>query len=70
MSTLSPYRSAVSHDFAADGNSNSPEVAETGPLPFISLLEFVSEVYQVSWNRFTLEDSFFMNTHTLNRNKL
>ncbi|KAF3453692.1 hypothetical protein FNV43_RR04133 [Rhamnella rubrinervis] len=46
MSILSPYRSAGSHDFAHDGNLNSQRQPETCPLPFISLLEFVSEVYE------------------------
>lgn len=49
MNILSPYRSAGSHDFAHDGNLNSQRLPETGPLPFVSLLEFVSEVYQVGW---------------------
>ncbi|BBH08489.1 Protein of unknown function D [Prunus dulcis] len=42
MSILSPYRMAGSHD----SNLTSPQVSETGPLPFVSLLEFVSEIYQ------------------------
>ncbi|KAI5320580.1 hypothetical protein L3X38_040288 [Prunus dulcis] len=42
MSILSPYRMAGSHD----SNLTSPQVFETGPLPFVSLLEFVSEIYQ------------------------
>ncbi|KAH0970347.1 hypothetical protein GBA52_022503 [Prunus armeniaca] len=42
MSILSPYRMAGSHD----SNLNSPQVSETSPLPFVSLLEFVSEIYQ------------------------
>nr|XP_048332077.1 nuclear pore complex protein NUP205 isoform X1 [Ziziphus jujuba var. spinosa] len=46
MSTLNPYRSAGSHDFGHETNLNSQQVSETGPLPFVSLLEFVSEVYQ------------------------
>ncbi|XP_009364040.2 nuclear pore complex protein NUP205 [Pyrus x bretschneideri] len=46
MSMLSPYRMAGSHDFAHDSNLTSQQVSETGPLSFISLLEFVSEIYQ------------------------
>ncbi|KAL5547863.1 hypothetical protein UlMin_003094 [Ulmus minor] len=46
MSILSPYRSAGSHDFMQDSNLNSQQDTETGPLPFVSLLDFVSEVYQ------------------------
>ncbi|PQQ20289.1 nuclear pore complex protein NUP205 [Prunus yedoensis var. nudiflora] len=42
MSILSPYRMAGSHD----SNLTSPQVSEAGPLPFVSLLEFVSEIYQ------------------------
>ncbi|XP_016651919.1 PREDICTED: nuclear pore complex protein NUP205 [Prunus mume] len=42
MSILSPYRMGGSHD----SNLTSPQVSETGPLPFVSLLEFVSEIYQ------------------------
>lgn len=48
MSSLSPYRSAVSHDFTHDSNINSQQATDSGPSPFVSLLEFVSEVYQVS----------------------
>ncbi|GMN58167.1 hypothetical protein TIFTF001_027267 [Ficus carica] len=46
MSSLSPYRSAVSHDFTHDSNINSQQATDSGPSPFVSLLEFVSEVYQ------------------------
>ncbi|EXC04145.1 hypothetical protein L484_006623 [Morus notabilis] len=46
MSILSPYRSAVSHDFTHDRNASPQQATECGPLPFVSLLEFVSEVYQ------------------------
>ncbi|KAM3012969.1 hypothetical protein FF2_025890 [Malus domestica] len=42
MSMLSPYRMAGSHD----SNLTSQQVSETGPLSFVSLLEFVSEIYQ------------------------
>ncbi|KAK9947570.1 hypothetical protein M0R45_003188 [Rubus argutus] len=45
MSMLSPYRLAGSHDFAHDSNQTL-QVSETGPLPFVSLLEFVSGIYQ------------------------
>ena len=44
MSVLSPYRMAGS----LDNNSNSQKTVELGSQPFVSLLEFVSEVYQVS----------------------
>lgn len=48
MSALSPYRMAGSHDFMHDNNSNSQNTVEMGSQPFVSLLEFVSEVYQVN----------------------
>jgi len=44
MSVLSPYRVVGSHDFAQDTNSSSLN----GPLPFNSILDFVSDIYQVS----------------------
>ncbi|KAM7264023.1 hypothetical protein ACFE04_001706 [Oxalis oulophora] len=46
MSMLNSYRTIGSHDFGQDSNSHSQLALESGPLPFISLLEFVSEVYQ------------------------
>lgn len=48
MSVLSPYRMVGSHDFMHDNNSNSQKAVEMGSQPFVSLLEFVSEVYQVN----------------------
>jgi len=48
MSVLSPYRVVGSHDFAQDSNSSSLHGTEMGPLPFNSILDFVSEIYQVS----------------------
>jgi hypothetical protein len=50
MSVLSHYHVAGSHDFLHDGNLNSQQAVETGSLTFVSLLEFVSEIYQVSLN--------------------
>ncbi|GAV68345.1 DUF3414 domain-containing protein [Cephalotus follicularis] len=46
MSVLNSYRTAVSHDFVLDSNLHTHQAIETGPFPFVSLLEFVSEVYQ------------------------
>ncbi|KAL5838519.1 hypothetical protein ACOSQ3_015688 [Xanthoceras sorbifolium] len=46
MSFLNSYRAAGSHDFMHDSNMLSNQSTETGPLAFISLLEFVSEIYQ------------------------
>ncbi|XP_035542991.1 nuclear pore complex protein NUP205 isoform X2 [Juglans regia] len=46
MSMLSHYRMAGSNDFLHDRNVNSQEAVESGSLSFVSLLEFVSEIYQ------------------------
>ncbi|CAK7343274.1 unnamed protein product [Dovyalis caffra] len=46
MSTLNSYRLAVSQDLMHDSNLDSQQATETGPLLFVSLLEFVSEIYQ------------------------
>ncbi|XP_059431871.1 nuclear pore complex protein NUP205 isoform X2 [Corylus avellana] len=46
MSILSHYHMAGSHEFLLDGNFNSQQAVETGSLTFVSLLEFVSEIYQ------------------------
>ncbi|XP_050365168.1 nuclear pore complex protein NUP205 isoform X2 [Argentina anserina] len=45
MNTLSPYRLVGSHDFSHGSNQTS-QASENGSLPFISLLEFVSGIYQ------------------------
>ncbi|KAG2398953.1 Nuclear pore complex protein [Vigna angularis] len=42
MSVLSTYRVVGSHDFAQDTNSSSLH----GPMPFNSILDFVSDIYQ------------------------
>ncbi|KAK6945090.1 Nucleoporin Nup186/Nup192/Nup205, partial [Dillenia turbinata] len=46
MSMLSPYHVGGSHDLMHDSNLISQQSGETTPFPFISLLEFVSEIYQ------------------------
>lgn len=46
MGALSHYRAAGLHDFLRDGDLNSQQAVETGCLTFVSLLEFVSEIYQ------------------------
>lgn len=46
MTVLNSYRIAGSHD-VHDSNVLSQQAIETGALPFVSLLEFVSEIYQV-----------------------
>ncbi|KAM7512709.1 hypothetical protein LguiB_011584 [Lonicera macranthoides] len=46
MTVLSPYRFAGSHDYVLDGSVHSQQAAEIAPQTFISLLEFVSEIYQ------------------------
>jgi len=48
MSELSPYRVVGSHDFAQNRSSISQQGTEAGPLPFNSILDFVSEIYLVS----------------------
>lgn len=45
MSVLSPYRVVGSHDFAQNSSSISQQGTEAGPLPFNSILDFVSEIY-------------------------
>ncbi|XP_044463911.1 nuclear pore complex protein NUP205 isoform X2 [Mangifera indica] len=45
MTVLNSYRIAGSHD-VHDSNVLSQQAIETGALPFVSLLEFVSEIYQ------------------------
>lgn len=47
MTELSPYRMASSHDHMMDRSMHA-EKTEPAPQAFISLLEFVSEIYQVS----------------------
>uniref|UniRef100_A0A5B7BQC9 Nuclear pore complex protein NUP205 n=1 Tax=Davidia involucrata TaxID=16924 RepID=A0A5B7BQC9_DAVIN len=46
MTALSPYRMAGSHDYMHDGGVHSQQATEIAPQPFVSLLEFVSEIYQ------------------------
>ncbi|KAA8535090.1 hypothetical protein F0562_030093 [Nyssa sinensis] len=46
MTALSPYRMDGSHDYMHDGGVHSQKATEIAPQPFVSLLEFVSEIYQ------------------------
>lgn len=46
MTALSPYRIAGSLDYMHDSGLHSQRATETAPQPFVSLLEFVSEIYQ------------------------
>lgn len=48
MTALSPYKMSGSHDYVLDGNMHSQQAAEPAPQTFVSLLEFVSEIYEVS----------------------
>ncbi|XP_022729594.1 nuclear pore complex protein NUP205 isoform X10 [Durio zibethinus] len=48
MITLNSYRTAG--DFVHDSSLQGEQAAEGVPLPFVSLLEFVSEIYQVVQN--------------------
>lgn len=54
MSILSHYRMAGSHEFLRDGNLDSQQAVETGSSTFVSLLEFVCEIYQVSLDKISL----------------
>lgn len=46
MSTLGAYRQVGLNDPMVDGSSHSRHSSETTSQPFVSLLEFVSEIYQ------------------------
>lgn len=46
MTTLSPYRMGGPHGFSHLDNTNADNAAEVDRQPFISLLEFISEIYQ------------------------
>ncbi|KAK1417250.1 hypothetical protein QVD17_26375 [Tagetes erecta] len=46
MSSLSPYKMSASHDNALNGNTHSQQNAESAPQTFVSVLEFVSEIYE------------------------
>lgn len=45
---LSPYRTAGAHNQMIEGSGHPQETYEIALQPFVSLLEFVSEIYQVS----------------------
>lgn len=51
MHTLSQFRATGSKDFMHDGDSSLHQASNTFPSPFVSLLEFVSEIYRVSFDR-------------------
>ncbi|KAL0346577.1 UNVERIFIED_CONTAM: Nuclear pore complex protein [Sesamum calycinum] len=46
MAMLSPYRPAATHNQMIEGSGHPPETSEAVREPFVSLLEFVSEIYQ------------------------
>ncbi|XP_021855676.2 nuclear pore complex protein NUP205 [Spinacia oleracea] len=46
MTTLSPYRMGGPHGFSHMDNLNADHAAEVDRQPFMSLLEFISEIYQ------------------------
>ncbi|KAK4487351.1 hypothetical protein RD792_006029 [Penstemon davidsonii] len=46
MAILSPYRAALSHNQNMEGSGHPQESYEIAIQPFVSLLEFVSEIYQ------------------------
>ncbi|KAK4343497.1 hypothetical protein RND71_036591 [Anisodus tanguticus] len=46
MTALSPYRLSTSHEYPVDGIGHFQKATEPAPQAFVSLLEFVSEIYQ------------------------
>jgi hypothetical protein len=60
MSVLSPYRVVGSHDFAQNSSSISQQGTEAGPLPFNSILDFVSEIYLVSSTKWKKTHAIFL----------
>lgn len=44
---LSPYRTAGTHNQMIESSAHPQETYEIASQPFVSLLEFVSEIYQV-----------------------
>ncbi|KAL7600679.1 hypothetical protein Lser_V15G24008 [Lactuca serriola] len=46
MTALSPYKMSGSYDYVLDGNMPPQQVSESAPQTFVSLLEFVSEIYE------------------------
>lgn len=48
MTALGPYRLSTSHDHTVEGIGHFQKATEPAPQTFVSLLEFVSEIYQVS----------------------
>ncbi|KAL8483667.1 hypothetical protein ACS0TY_026375 [Phlomoides rotata] len=46
MAMLSPYRTAGTHNQMIEGSSHPQETYDIGLQPFVSLLEFVSEIYR------------------------
>ncbi|KAG6391132.1 hypothetical protein SASPL_148883 [Salvia splendens] len=47
MAILSPYRAAGTHNQMIESGAHPQETSEIASQPFVSLLEFVSEIYQV-----------------------
>ena len=48
MTALSPYKMSGSYDYVLDGNMPPQQVSKSAPQTFVSLLEFISEVYEVT----------------------
>lgn len=46
MTALGPYRLSTSHDHTVEGIGHFQKATEPAPQTFVSLLEFVSEIYQ------------------------
>lgn len=47
MNALSPYRQTVSQNQKVDGAADFPQASANLTQSFVSLLEFLSEIYQV-----------------------
>ncbi|GFP89371.1 nuclear pore complex protein nup205 [Phtheirospermum japonicum] len=57
---LSPYRTAATHNQMIEGSGNPQETLGVGQQPFVSLLEFVSEIYQAITISDTLTNLYFL----------
>lgn len=60
MAILSPYRTATTHNQMIEGSGSPQGINVVGQQPFVSLLEFVSEIYQVSMLFSLLNATWFM----------
>lgn len=70
MSALSPYILLGTDDFRDDTFSDPRQVTQMGCQPFVSLLELVSEIYQVNYVLFPAQIYFFFFSNHLVSRKL